>query len=218
MSAEAHQCSESSRLEATLVPIKAFHSAKLRLAGELTADERKALAQRMALQVIRAAKDLLVLVVCDDLEVAEWARSQGAEVVLAPGLGLNGAVEHGVEALAKRGVKQVIVAHADLPLAKDLRMLLNHPTYTVTLVPDRLRDGTNVAVIPTDSGFHFNYGPGSFRSHCNEAKRLGLSFQVLEPEELTFDVDLPSDLAQLPREWKDALLSIGKWSPKTSQE
>ncbi len=199
-------------LAAVLIPIKAFAQAKLRLAGVLSTGERRRLATRMAAEVIRAAGALPVHVVCDDEEVAEWARTQGAEVVWAPGLGLNGAVDHGVAVLAAAGISRVIVSHADLPLAADLTSLLDirptepdsHSIDAVTLVPDRRRDGTNVAVVPAAAGFHFSYGQGSFRSHCEEAARLGLRVRVTEPAELTLDIDLPSDLALLPSTWRTA--------------
>ncbi|MBI1844784.1 MAG: 2-phospho-L-lactate guanylyltransferase [Actinobacteria bacterium] len=200
-------------LAAVLIPIKAFAQAKVRLAGVLSTGERRRLATRMAAEVIRAAGTLPVHVVCDDEEVAEWARTQGAEVVWAPRLGLNGAVDHGVAVLAAAGISRVIVSHADLPLAADLTSLLDirpaepdsHSIDAVTLVPDRRRDGTNVAVVPAAAGFHFSYGQGSFRSHCEEAARLGLRVRVTEPAELTLDIDLPSDLALLPSTWRTAL-------------
>ncbi len=194
---------------AVLIPIKAFSQAKVRLAEVLNARERRCLAQRMASEVIRAARNLPVHVVCDDAEVAEWARTKGAEVIWTPGLGLNGAVEHGVAKLGAEGIARVIVSHADLPLAADLGSLLGTATTTpgnpkptsVILVPDRRRDGTNVAVVPADCGFRFAYGRGSFPTHCAEAERLGLGIEVAEPAELTLDIDLPSDLALLPPTW-----------------
>jgi 2-phospho-L-lactate guanylyltransferase len=65
----------------------------------------------------------------------------------------------------------------------------------VTLVPDRRDDGTNVVSVPTDAGFAFSYGPGSFRRHAAEARRLGLPVRVLREPGLGWDVDIPDDLA-----------------------
>jgi 2-phospho-L-lactate guanylyltransferase len=114
-------------------------------------------------------------------------------VLFRPGHGLNGAVTDGVEALAIEGFDRVIVAHADLPLAVHLAFLGALPG--VTLVPDRRDDGTNVAAIPTRSGFQFSYGPGSFRRHASEVRRLGLALRVVREPRLGWDVDLPDDLA-----------------------
>ncbi len=188
---------------AVLIPIKAFINAKVRLANILDTNQRQALAKRMAMQVISAAGALGVYVVCDNEEVKEWSMLQGAEVIFTPGLGLNGAVEHGVKALCAQGIKRVIVSHADLPLAKDLPTLVASQQNSITLVPDRIKDGTNVVVIPSDIGFRFSYGPGSFLAHCKEVKRLGCALVVKEDPSLTLDVDLPSDLAHIPTTWMD---------------
>ena len=77
---------------AVLVPIKAFHEAKGRLDLALSAPERAALARAMAARVLDACGPLPVAVVCDDNDVADWARHRGALVVWEPGRGLNGAV------------------------------------------------------------------------------------------------------------------------------
>ena len=73
----------------------------------------------MAEQVLRAAAPLPVAVVCDDNEVAGWARRQRCLVIWEPGRGLNGAVEAGVARLADIGVDEVTVAHGDLPWPTD---------------------------------------------------------------------------------------------------
>ncbi len=175
-----------------LVPVKAFAGGKERLGGALSDDERVALVRRMAGQVLEAARPLPVAVVCDDNEVAAWARDRGALVVWEPGRGLNGAVEEGVRRLAAMGTEQVIVAHADLPWATSFSAV--DAFDGVTLVPDRREDGTNVIAIPTASGFRFSYGPGSFARHLGECARLGLARRVLRIRELTWDVDTPADL------------------------
>jgi 2-phospho-L-lactate guanylyltransferase len=65
----------------------------------------------------------------------------------------------------------------------------------VTLVPDRRFDGTNVLALPTESGFRFSYGAGSFGRHRAEAARLDLPARIVADPHLAWDVDLPADLA-----------------------
>jgi len=178
-----------------LVPVKSFRAAKLRLATVLDARGREALARELALRVIAAAAPLPVLVVCDDEDVATWAVDHGARVAWTPGLGLSAAVMTGVAQLAGEGVDLACVAHADLPLAAGLAAL--GVQGSVTLVPDRRRDGTNVAVVPTGAGFCFAYGAGSFERHRTEAARLGLPCQIVYDRRLGLDIDLPEDLALL---------------------
>ncbi|CAN5690584.1 hypothetical protein BH20ACT1_BH20ACT1_06350 [soil metagenome] len=175
-----------------LVPVKAFSRAKLRLAPALDGPARAHLARSMAAHVVTAAAPLPVSVVCDDPEVAAWASTQGATVVWTPARGLDGAVADGVVRLAGLGFERVVVAHADLPLARSLADLA--PGTGVTLVPDRRDDGTNVVVVPAAAGFRFAYGPGSFGRHRHQAQRLGLSLTVVRTPELAWDVDVPADL------------------------
>ncbi|HET9691569.1 MAG TPA: hypothetical protein VFP61_10480, partial [Acidimicrobiales bacterium] len=136
---------------AVLVPVKAFSQAKLRLAPALSPERRADLARTMAAGVVRSAGALPVAVVCDDRAVADWARALGALVIWTPGVGLNRAVQEGVDRLAQAGVATVVVAASDLPLATELASLADRPG--ITLVPDRRGDGTNVIVVPTGRGF-----------------------------------------------------------------
>ena len=177
---------------AVLVPVKSFAAAKQRLGSALPDAERRALVQHMAARVILAAAPLPVAVVCDDAEVADWARQHGALVVWEPGRGLNGAVEAGVARMAELGVRVATVVHADLPLADGIGML--EPFNGVTLVPDRQDNGTNLIRLPVACGFRFSYGPGSFQRHLQECTRLELAVNVLRRPELAFDLDWPADL------------------------
>jgi 2-phospho-L-lactate guanylyltransferase len=177
---------------AVLVPIKAFDEAKGRLGLALTGAERADLARAMAGRVLDASLPLPVAVVCDDNDVAEWARARGALVIWEPRRGLNGAVESGVDHLRDAGVEHVTVSHADLPMASGLIDVGNAPG--ITLVPDRFRNGTNVIALPADAGFRFSYGPGSFARHLAEAERLGLPLRVLDLPDLAWDIDEPGDV------------------------
>ena len=179
---------------ALLIPVKAFSEAKSRLAEVLDPAQRARLAREMATIVVHAAAGMPVYVVCDDRTVATWATEVGAEVLWRPGRGLNPAVSEGVSALRDRGFRRAVVAHSDLPLAERLDHIGAFDG--VTIVPDRRDDGTNAITVPTDVGFRFAYGPGSFRRHGAEARRLGLALRVVRHARLGLDVDLPGDLAE----------------------
>jgi 2-phospho-L-lactate/phosphoenolpyruvate guanylyltransferase len=193
---DRHRCGLRLGPHAVLVPVKAFTFAKVRLSPALRPSERIALSRAMAERVIGAAGSDPVAVVCDDRDVAGWARSLGALVIWEPGRGLNGAVDAGVRRLAGLGARQVTVAHSDLPLATDLTWVGRFAG--VTLVPDRRDDGTNVIGVPAESGFVFSYGPGSFARHVAEARRLGVALRIVRSTLLSWDVDLPADLGVAP--------------------
>jgi 2-phospho-L-lactate/phosphoenolpyruvate guanylyltransferase len=177
-----------------VIPVKAFARAKHRLAPALDPQQRAVLARTMASRVARAAGPLPVTVVCDDDEVAAWARSIGAEVGWTPGLGLNEAVTSTVRRLADQGVERVVVAHGDLPFASDLDLLALVDDEVVVLVPDRHGRGTNVISVPAGVGFGFSYGASSLDRHLVEVERVGLVARVVQSEKLGWDIDEPADL------------------------
>jgi len=125
-------------------------------------------------------------------DVAMWAEQLGATAVEGLQPGLNNAVREGVDWARQNGATMAIVAHADLPYATDLRPVAEFDG--ITLVPDRLRDGTNVICLPTAIDFSFSYGPGSFDIHLETAEATGIPVRVLEDPDLAWDVDHPEDL------------------------
>jgi 2-phospho-L-lactate guanylyltransferase len=180
---------------AALVPVKAFSRAKMRLAPVLDPEARAALAKEMAEHVLKAAAPLPVVVVCDNQEVADWAKDLGAKALREPGLGLNGAVNAAVAELGREGYERLVVVHSDLPRASRLDWLAD--VDGIALVPDRREDGTNAISLPADAGFRFSYGPSSFARHQDEARRTGLKWTVIHDPELAWDVDFPADIVAL---------------------
>lgn len=176
---------------AALIPVKSFRAAKARLAGVLTDEERARLARSMAARVVEAARPHPTFVACDHDEVASFAESLGASVLWGPGLGLNGAVDHGVSTIAGKGFDHVVIAHGDLPLATDLGALARPGE--IVIVPDRRRDGTNVLARPCDVVLPAAYGPGSFRAHYRAAIATGCRVTVWTDRRLAIDIDTLAD-------------------------
>ena len=178
-----------------LIPIRSFDDSKSRLADALDLDERRRITMWMAQNVIRAAHDLPVRIVTDDPGVVEWAHERQIGVMTVREVGLNASVTAAVAHAGRVGFERAIIAHADLPTAKDLRVV-DHTGLVVA--PDRVRDGSNVMCVPTNAGFVFAYGPGSFDAHVAEAERLGLAITIVDDDSLAWDVDDPADL---PVDW-----------------
>ena len=192
---------QSASLTAVVIPIKAFEQAKDRLSSVLSAEQRILLARATALGVLESVRGASVFVVCDNPEVSQWATSYGATVVHQSQPGLNAAVQEGISAAHQ--FERVMIVHSDLPLPSRLRELLGSgvASNTVTIVPDRHRDGTNVLIIPSGVGFTCHYGAKSFEAHTAEATKLGLPLQIVEDDELALDIDTPDDLNALPTRW-----------------
>jgi 2-phospho-L-lactate guanylyltransferase len=182
-----------------VIPIRAFALGKVRLAASLDSLERAALGRRWAEQVVHAAAKIPVVVVSSDPDVRTWAADLHLDVLDDPG-SLDGAAAAGRDHLRARGCTRVVIAHADLPRAHDLaRLARDGAQPVVALVPCHRDDGTPVLSVPADADFRFAYGPGSFRRHAAEARRLGLGLRVVRDADLAFDVDVPDDLIALGR-------------------
>ena len=182
---------------AVVVPVRSFAGGKSRLGNFLDADQRADLLRTMAERVVLAAEPLPVVVVSSAPEVRAWAAGLGLTLLDDPG-GLDEAARTGQHWAARLGIGRVVIAHADLPLARGLASLARDGSRpVVAAVPCHRDDGTPVLSLPTAMPFVFAYGPGSFRRHAAEARRLGLGFRVIRDPLLAHDVDAPEDLTDL---------------------
>ena len=183
---------------AVVVPVRAFLGGKSRLSS-IRPQERARLLRDFAEAVVRAAAGMPVAIVSGSPDVRAWASSLGLVVLDDPGT-LDEAATTGTQWAADLGIARVVLAHADLPLARSLSGLtIDGDRPVVAAVPCHRDDGTPVLSVPTSAGFRFSYGPGSFRRHAGEARRLALGFRVVRDPNLAYDVDLPEDLAMLRR-------------------
>ena len=185
---------------AVVIPIKAFHQAKERLSDLLTPSERLVLAKMCAERVLRAVAGYKVFVVCDDEAVAQWATAHNAQIVWQTEAGLNNAVRAGVAAARVNKFELAMIVHSDLPLATSFSQLfsdcdLDSLKTSITLVPDRHEDGTNVMILPTSSDFEFAYGRNSFITHQHLAKKCNLALRITYDQHLSVDIDTAEDLA-----------------------
>jgi len=185
---------------AVVIPIKAFHQAKERLSDLLTPSERLVLAKMCAERVLRAVAGYKVFVVCDDEAVAQWATAHIAQIVWQTEAGLNNAVRAGVAAARVNKFELAMIVHSDLPLATSFSQLfsdcdLDSLKTSITLVPDRHEDGTNVMILPTSSDFEFAYGRNSFITHQHLAKKCNLALRIIYDQHLSVDIDTAEDLA-----------------------
>jgi len=185
---------------AVVIPIKAFHQAKERLSDLLTPSERLVLAKMCAERVLRAVAGYKVFVVCDDEAVAQWATARNAQIVWQTEAGLNNAVRAGIAAARVNKFELAMIVHSDLPLATSFSHLFNDCDLaslktSITLLPDRHEDGTNVMILPTASEFEFAYGLNSFVTHQQMAKKYNLTLRIIYDQHLSVDIDTAQDLA-----------------------
>jgi 2-phospho-L-lactate guanylyltransferase len=176
--------------DAIIVPLKRFDLAKDRLREGGVADVA-GLAQGLAESVLASCRPRHVIVVSESDEISAFAERHGAEAWRSAARGLNQAVQLAYEKLGDR-FDRLLIAHGDLKLPAGLGQF--DPKPGVTIVTDRLGQGTNVLVVPTRVDFHFAYGQDSAHHHQLEAQRLGLRAHVITDSPWRFDVDEPADL------------------------
>lgn len=180
-----------------LVPLRSFIGPKTRLSDVLSPSERRDLVVALAVGVLEALDGCDVAVISDDAAVGGWAAERGLDVVRTQRPGLNAAATAGRDHARRGAYDHVALVPADLARPSALTGVIATATTgdaAVTAVADRHEDGTNLLVVPAAADFTFAYGPGSFRRHGHEARRLHLPFRAVAHAELAWDVDTPDDL------------------------
>jgi 2-phospho-L-lactate guanylyltransferase len=193
-----------------LVPVKSFRTAKQRLSQSLTQAGRAELSRAMltdVLSVLTSQREITSVVICTaDPDISDLARVFGARQMTEAELGchgLNPVINAAANLLSREDVHEMLVVHGDLPL-------LNHDELTqmiethrhksgasITLAPDRRRDGTNLLMWNPASGFLSHYGPASFARHCAQAKALHMRANICILQGGALDIDEPEDLLLL---------------------
>ena len=190
-----------------VVLIKDFDSAKQRLRPALGPKERRALAQRNAqLAVQAAAAGDRVLVVAGDGEVAELAKTWGAEVLLEPSQeGQNVAAARGIAQAVEGGADAVLLLSSDLPLVTvdSVRVVLEAGSRIKGPVAVAVRavgrGGTNALYLRPPGAITLHFGADSLAKFRDEAERSGVKFVVHDSDAMALDLDEPGDLARLRR-------------------
>lgn len=188
-----------------VLPIKNFGEAKQRLALQLTANARRALAEAMysdVLVALRRAQTLEgVLVVTGDNGAQQIAGGYGAMVLGDDDQGHNPAARHGIRVAVESGAERVLLVAGDCPLIDpgELDRLLEREADpgSAVIVPDRHRTGTNALLLTPPGSLPPAFGPGSCRRHADLARSRGTTPEVVEVRSLALDVDTADDLDAL---------------------
>jgi 2-phospho-L-lactate guanylyltransferase len=188
-----------------VVPVKPFHSAKVRLAAVLDAAERAHLARVMLEDVLDAVArtgDLLAgcIVLTADEDAAALARQFDVVVLEEPvPAGLNGALAMAAAHLSGDPNTSMLVIPADLPHLSAEAIgqvvdLLDAPR-SVALLRASGDGGTNLLGCRPADVIPPSFGPSSFARHSRAAHRTGIVPRVLTCPALGQDIDRPGDLA-----------------------
>jgi 2-phospho-L-lactate/phosphoenolpyruvate guanylyltransferase len=183
------------------VPMKSLAAAKRRVAPELTPLERGALTLAMLEDVLDAAQGVNgweTWVISPDEAVLEIAVRRGATSVPEEKPPLAAAIRQ-VERLAlEQQADALAVLPGDLPLITTEALTGALRTLgPVVLAPSHDEVGTNLLLRRPPRAIPARFGPQSYRRHLDQAEARGLPTAVVDRRELSFDLDLPSDILTL---------------------
>jgi 2-phospho-L-lactate guanylyltransferase len=186
-----------------IVPVKPLRLGKSRLSGVLNDNERTVLNRiflENALDILRATPQIgHTLVVSRDPAALAIAREFGARTVLEDGTpNLNNALQRATMLARAYEVNGVLILPADLPLLSqpDIEHFIAErgAPPSVTIAPDRHKDGTNALLVEPPGLMKYHYGPQSFEAHCRLAQEAGATVNIVYNYNLALDLDTPEDL------------------------
>jgi 2-phospho-L-lactate guanylyltransferase len=189
-----------------VIVARAGNGAKTRLAGALSASDRTQLSAAMlrdVLVVCATSPDLHGVIVVADAPAA--AHIGAAQLVADPGLGMNAAVQAGIDAACRAGARTAIVLPGDVPLIShaDFRALLaaaGSATRVVVLGASRDGAGTNALLLRPPHAIEPSFGEPSLERHASMARAAECQTVVLRDLGLALDVDTPEDVVALRAE------------------
>jgi 2-phospho-L-lactate guanylyltransferase len=186
-----------------ILPVKSPRNAKQRLTGFLSVEQREMLARTLYRQTLAAlclAEGIdRVAVATSDADVADHARRSGALVFEE-----TEQVSHSASADAaclramEMGASTVLLVPIDVPTVTpaDFSRLAAAARPGLIVVPSSDGTGTNALVRTPPDCIRSRFGPGSFRTHLDQAIAKGIAADVLRLPGLMFDIDTPEDVAE----------------------
>jgi 2-phospho-L-lactate guanylyltransferase len=190
-----------------ILPVKSFGEAKQRLAAELGAGSRQALAQAMFSDVLASLRRVpgldSVAVVTADRVAESAALGERVEVLRdIEQAGQSAAAMIGIQYAQACGFDRVLLVPGDTPLldpgevAGLLRRGIDQDMGAM-VVPDRHGEGTNALLLCPPDAIEPSFGPGSCERHMAAARAAGVACALERLPTLALDVDTGRDLELL---------------------
>lgn len=193
-------------MRALLLPVKDLRSAKKRLTGVLTPEERFGLAAAMLADTIRTVRSVLfaekIFLITNYQPALDAAEENGWEILREEcQISESHSVDTASRICEERGVRALLRVPLDLPLmqSRDVDQLLaiECQAPALAIVPSRDGTGTNALLRTPPTLFPSHFGNRSFAKHLAEAKIVGAQVLIRRNPRLEMDVDDESDLRAL---------------------
>ena len=196
-----------------LIPVKDLTRAKQRMAPLMTQEERTLLAEELMRNTLAAAARVRhaarIAVVTLYPPAIDLAGRLGMQVIRElRQISESDSVDYGSREAMKAGATAVLRLPIDLPLisTEEIDFVLEQDREgpavvpTVVMVPSRDGTGTNAILRRPPDLFPSHFGPNSLAKHIEEARNAGADCRILHLPRIGFDLDDPTDLAELFRQ------------------
>jgi 2-phospho-L-lactate guanylyltransferase len=188
-----------------VIPVKPFDQAKTRLAPLLPRPERARLSRSLLRRTLHLARQVgEVVVVSRDSQVRRLAKEAGAWALVEAGTQLNSAIRQARQWVMANGGETLLILPGDLPYLtlSDLTEMiaLGQSAPAVVIAPDQRQEGTNALLLHPPPLIEVAFGENSFQNHLLAARQAGIEPAIYHSPTLSFDLDLPEDLARLEPE------------------
>ena len=173
---------------------------KSRLSRALTPLERGALTLAMLEDVLDVTLSLSgweTWVVSPDEVILELSARRGVRVLAEERPGLAAAIRQAETVATAEGFQALAVLPGDLPLLTSEALLGALHTVGPVVVAGSTRGGTSLLLRRPPRSIPSRFGKDSLRKHLELAKTRGLPVALIDRPELSFDLDLPSDILTL---------------------
>ena len=181
-----------------LVPVKARHACKTRLAHCLTEQERLSLVRSLLNYVLEVLQETAgvdrIIVVSNERDEL----SIDVDVFHDHHHDLNLSLGAAVDYAKQQGASRILILPADLPRlqSRDVSALIAGAEQGIAIAPDQHDRGTNGLCFASVLPLAMKFGEDSFRQHVKQAKRIGVSIKAMRRPSIAFDVDSPPDLSK----------------------
>ena len=184
-----------------IIPIKHLGEAKSSLSAVLTPMQRRELVLAMLKDVLKAvsgARSITgTIVVSPDEKIIKFARKNGRDGVVEPGVELNEALKLAIQSAITNGATSVLIIPSDIPFltADDIEniVMMASSRRDVVIAPSK-GNGTNALFLRPPDVMAPRFGGESFPAHLLEARRAGVTPHIYRSITVASDIDNPADL------------------------
>jgi len=192
-----------------ILPVKDLSQSKSRLSHEINRQQRESLSFNLlgrTLGILKSAKGVDgIMLISRDARVRSLAEIENVLFLQEKGGGLNQALEQATGWSIAQQFSAILILPVDIPfLAKEdidsITAMGKGKREMVIIAPDQERQGTNALLVKPPGSLQYQFGPGSFRRHWQQAQERHIENRIYYSARIGFDVDFPSQYRAMVRE------------------